>query len=324
MLVSEQAVVMLAQMESRRGDPVKPSTLRAYRSYLNNWIIPILGDREVSDIKNGAMKELVTAVVDKGRKPSTVHGVMMVLKILVSSDIDENGDRRQSRQWNSDFIDAPKIVPQEQETPIIEAGDLSRAIKKATGQYRAFYALLAGTGLRIGEARALRMGPADSKSSIWDPSTGIVSIRTQIDSQTGQEIATKTPAGVREVDVARPLTALLRRDIQRPVGEFVFQNQKGGPICLKSAYEQAAIDGIDKFHSLRRFRATYLDGNDVTETLIKYWMGHGAGSVTEKYIKRGKGLVLRRYWCDKVGLGFEVPGDKDESSDRGAKHQPVE
>ncbi len=48
--VSEQADRFLADLATRRCNPVKPATLKAYGGYLRNWILPLLGGLQLSEI----------------------------------------------------------------------------------------------------------------------------------------------------------------------------------------------------------------------------------------------------------------------------------
>ena len=64
--------------------------------------------------------------------------------------------------------------------------------------------------------------------------------------------------------------------------------------------------GIPGFHSLRRFRITHLQGANVPTTLTKFWSGHAAGDITERYTKIGSQIQERKDWSVKAGLGFQL------------------
>ena len=64
--------------------------------------------------------------------------------------------------------------------------------------------------------------------------------------------------------------------------------------------------GVPGFHSLRRFRTTHLRMQQCPEDLIRFWLGHGSNSVTDRYSKVAEQREWRKEWAEKVGLGFEL------------------
>jgi hypothetical protein len=64
--------------------------------------------------------------------------------------------------------------------------------------------------------------------------------------------------------------------------------------------------GIHGFHSMRRFRITHLQGENVPQMLTKFWAGHAASDQTEKYTKMGAQIQERKDWAGKAGLGFQL------------------
>jgi integrase len=73
----------------------------------------------------------------------------------VDSAIDENGEQLFPRKWNHEFMDLPVVEKQHQ--PTFSSETMTAIAQKAYGQERVLLALLAGTGLRIGEALGLEV-----------------------------------------------------------------------------------------------------------------------------------------------------------------------
>jgi hypothetical protein len=67
------------------------------------------------------------------------------------------------RKWNSEFIDAPIVEKQKQ--PTVTAEQIEQAITRATEADAVLFIL---SGLRIGEALALRIGPSETSSYFSD------------------------------------------------------------------------------------------------------------------------------------------------------------
>ena len=300
----------MKQIQTRRRNPVKPSTLASYRSRLNR-ILPDLGEMDLSQIENGVMKSFVAVLSRDGLSASAINSLVSLIKEVVGSAVDVNGNELYPRKWNSEFMDLPVINRREQKAPIASANAVWEAISQSNGQEKALYALLAGSGLRVGEALALRYGPDNGKDSYWSPETGTVVIRTTLNIKNGQIMSTpKTEAGIREVDLNLELNNFLCSQLtgnDTPTQTLVFHNQAGRPVRFNTLREDAIEAGIlSQFHSLRRFRITHLESVGVPPGLQRFWTGHAAGDVHEQYIKMADRVQDRKFWAEKAGLGFRV------------------
>ena len=303
MNIQQQSELYLNQLTTRKRNPAKPSTLAAYKSYIHKWIVPNVGQYELTAFENGAMKELVGILSDHGLSAASIAGVQNCVKGIVSSAVDQNGNKLYERKWNADFIDAPQIDVKEQKAPTITPTTLASAISLSDSQFGTLLALLAGSGCRIGEALALKAG-SNPDSSYWDSAENKLVIRKGL--FRGKEQSTKTPAGNREVDICSVLNDLLK-ELKRQDGDWLFQSDWQGPIRPMTAYKAAKDVGIPGFHSLRRFRITYLENSGVPLGLIKYWAGHSTTSeITSRYVKSSEDIKLRKEWAEKIGLGFQL------------------
>ena len=158
---------------------------------------------------------------------------------------------------------------------------------------RCLFALLAGTGLRAGEALALKATDFSSDFRVLHVTRSIWH---------GREQDPKTPSAVREVDVAEPLAALLKTYAGGKPG-YLFATRTSRPLAQRHVRRAAGVG----LHAFRRFRTEKLRPARVPEDLIGLWLGHAPHSVTDLY---AGGLqndrVWRREWCDRVGLGFSI------------------
>ena len=310
--VAQQSECFLAALVNRRRNPVKSSTLRAYRAHLRRWIIPNLGTLELAATENGAMKCFVTILVEAKLSPATIASVISTLKAVVASATDDSGNRLHPREWNTAFIDAPRVNLDTQNTPVVTAERLNGALRSASMSYLPFYALQAASGLRVSEMMALRMGP-DSRSCL-DLDKATIFVRSAVDVFKRVEQSTKSPAGVREVDLHPTIVDWLRvKFTHRSQSEYLFQNEKGGIWHLTTLYENIEKDGIPGTHSLRRFRTTHLENMSVPRVLVDYWTGHTGKAITDRYTKLGRSIEARKNWCRRAGLGFQLPGTADNT-----------
>jgi integrase len=309
MTFKQRAESFLLEIQSRRRNPVKSATVEAYRSRLNAHILPRLGSLQLATIENGTLKTFVAALSEQKLSPAAINAVVSLVKEVIASAVDANGNEMYPRTWNSDFIDLPVVNPRTQTAPVATPKAVQKALGQAIGQDKALIALLAGSGLRIGEALALMVGPDDGQNSFWQPETATVTIRSTLTPE-GIQLTPKTEAGIRQVDLAPELNTFLCTmllDSELPGSGLLFTSKTGGTMRVASAYDNLRRAGFqDGFHAFRRFRLTHLDGSGVPRGLVKFWAGHAAKDVTERYIRSGESLEERKTWARKAGLGFQL------------------
>jgi integrase len=195
------------------------------------------------------------------------------------------------------------VIKQNQRTPKFTAEEVTAIVLAANGELRVLYSLLAGTGLRIGEALALEVS---------DISDNTITVRQGV--WNGIVQSPKTPSGVREVDVHSSLAAVLQAHVQGRQTGFVFQSPNGKSLCPSNTRNRSLhviLEAIGKeacgFHSFRRFRITHLRKNRAPEDLIRFWIGHADATVTDGYSKVKEDLAFRKVCAESLGLGFELP-----------------
>jgi integrase len=284
---AEQAEAYMADIAS----VARLNTLRVYRSTLNNRILPALGGLEMEQVDNKAVKSLVSCLTEANLSPATIGLTVTLVKQIVKSAVDERGNPRYPVQWNGSYIKAPKIDPTAQEAPICPIETLQEALERTSGPLKALLLLLAASGLRIGEALGIGHGNA------WDPESGTITV---IGTMVRGEFqgAPKTKAGKRVVDLDPAINSALKALL--PEGGILF------PLSEDTYRNRMEELGIPGFHSLRRFRITHLRMNETPESLVKFWAGHAAKDVTERYTIVKSQIQARKDWSEKVGLGFEL------------------
>jgi integrase len=291
-----QAATWLASLATRRRKPVKQSTIHGWRQALNKWVLPNLGDRLLADVGNAALKELTEKMLDAGLSTQSIVNYTKVAKMVVASAVNSEGDQLYPRKWNHDFIGIPILRREEQLRQTITEAELTDVLANTTPRYSILFALLAGSGLRIGEALAL-------KTQNLSPDCRVIRVRATL--WNGQEQPPKTPNAVREVDVPELLAAHLRAHVANKSG-YLFPTASGKPLGQRNALRALHSTGRKiGLHSFRRFRTETLRRARVPEDLIKLWLGHSKESVTDFYAGGLQNdLAWRQDWCEQVGLGF--------------------
>ena len=297
----DQAERWIAALPTRRRRPVKPSTIVGWRVALHNWILPTIGELPLADVSNAALKLLIEKMAVGGLAPKTIVTYSQTVKMVVASAVDSEGDQIYPRKWNHDFVGMPIVQQQKQPRPTVTETEVVGIINKANSRYAPLFVLIAGTGLRIGEALAL-------KKTDLSPDCRMLFVRRSM--WRGQEQEPKTPAAIRVVDMPEPLAALLR-EYAADKSEYLFPTLKTNrPLAQRNVLRALHATGVRVgFHAFRRFRAQNLRRARVPEDLTRFWLGHAGRTITDLY---AAGLqhdeAWRREWCDRVGLGFALVG----------------
>lgn len=295
-----QAAKWIQAVSTRRRKPVKPATISGWQHSLDKWALPNLGDLLLTDVGNAALKRLVETMFCAGVSPQTIGTHSKVVKMVVASAVNSEGEQIHPRKWNHDFIGLPIVQPEKQHRPTITESELREILASTKGRYEVLFALLAGTGLRIGEALGL-------KSIDLSPDCRVIHVQRSV--WHGREQQPKTPNAVREIDIAEPLSQLLREYVEGKSG-YLFAAASGRPLQPRNVLRALHATGKKVgFHSFRRFRTETLRRARVPEDLIKLWLGHSKNTVTDFYAGGlSMDLAWRQEWCDRVGLGFSVVG----------------
>lgn len=294
-----QAAKWIVSLSTRRRRPVKPATISGWQHALDKWILPHLGDNLLADVSNGALRDLVEKMAAAGLSAKTITNYAQVVKLVLASAVDADGEQIYPRKWNHDFIGMPIVNPEEQKRPTVTGAEVEEILASKKRRYAVLFALLAGTGLRIGEALGL-------KASDLSPDCRVLFVRRSI--WGGKEQLPKTPNAVREVDIAAPLARLLREHAEGKSG-YLFAASTGRPLQQRNVL--GVLHGTKKvgLHAFRRFRTEVLRRARVPEDLITMWLGHAKETVTDFYAGGLKNdSAWRQEWCERVGLGYSLNG----------------
>jgi integrase len=265
---------------------------------LSRW--PSVEDRPLSGINNATVKKLIAKMHNDGLSPKSILNYTGLVKAVVGSAKSDEGEQLFPRKWDSEFMDLP--IVKEQRQPTFTPDTVSAIVKKSDGQERMLYALLAGSGLRIGEALGLELQHISEdfrtiyvRQSVWD----------------GKKQDPKTVAAIRDVDLCSALADLLRDFVGERGTGLLFANAKGRPLAQSNMLRRSLHPLLKElkteragFHSFRRFRTTQLRKNRTPEDLLRFWIGHADKTITDTYSKVQEDTPFRLEVAEKVGLGF--------------------
>lgn len=292
----EQARRWLSQCESRQRDPIKPATIRGWRSYLNVHILPTIQNTPLSDVNNLAVKNFVIGLAAKV-KPKTIKDIVQVIKMVRASAFDEQGEERYPIKWNHTFIDMPKIVIREQNRPSFSKDEIEKMIDAGDRQMQMLTILFAATGLRVGEMFGLEIKHFDGRSikveqAAWD---GLIQIP-------------KTENAHRMVELYPRVAKLLKSYIGSRKQGFIFPNDCGKVIHQSNFLRREFHPGIPRrrYHGFRRYRNTFLRNEaGCPDGLLKYWLGHSRErNMSDRYDMVRDNAAIRLKHTKRMGVGF--------------------
>lgn len=298
----------------------KPGSVSSVDSILRKHVLPHFGDMQMDEVSESAVQQFAatlrrTVFAGPARKGvpgrpyrlsyKTVKNIVDVVKRVVG---------KPAQTWELDLGRASKPVQR-----YFTNEEVRRMIEAAEDPLRTLLALLAGAGLRVGEALGLYIEDVDLGRQV-------ITIRRTI--WNGVEQAPKTDAGVREVPIDETLAEMVRQFIGDRKTGYVFVSARGTPLDQGNLRRRGLGPLLKRlgiktggFHALRHHRVTALRRGSIPEELIRRWIGHSAlsGTLTDRYSHTHEEVDYVKELVARVGLdrvvgpigpkAVAVPGD---------------
>jgi integrase len=278
----------------------KPSSVLSLENQLTKHILPRFGSLPLDSVDEAAVQEFVAdlkrATFERNKRAyklsrKTISNLVGMVKLVLGKKV-----------WMAWELDLGKTDNPRQR--YFTEDELKRIVEGAEGQYRFLFALLAGTGMRIGEAAGLHIEDLDLENCV-------ICVRRAV--WNGREQRPKTKNAVREIDIDPGLAALLKQHVAgRPAGR-VFEARNGSPISGNNILKRVLHPLLERLgipraglHAFRHSRVTMLRKNGTPEDLQKQWIGHSSLRTTDRYSHTHEQLEYRRLAASKVGLNFDL------------------
>jgi integrase len=264
---------------------LSPSTYEGYRPGLRRHVLPRLGDRALSSLRTEDIDRLIADLEAEGKAPGTVRNVVVPLRKMLTDAIPQglilaNPAARADLPPEQDF--AGKEIPPAHTDAIrcglLEFAPLDPLRRDPDLFFVCLFDVALGTGVRLGELRALRWCDVDRDRRL---------IRVERAYSRQQLRKPKTESGVRSV----PLAA---RDVERgryAPEELVFGSMRGTPL-QPSNFRQRVWDpalrlaGLSRegyrFHDLRHTCVSRLVAAGADIKLVQVVAGHANPLITLK------------------------------------------
>ncbi len=309
----EQAETWFRNQSSRKRKPVAESTKDWWRDCLDNWLIPHLGDLPVSAVNNGAVKNLVS-IMSKELGPKSITSYVGIVKQVVASAVNAEGEEIYPRKWNPEFMDMPVVDKSEQNVPAFTAEVMTGLAKWKNVVVRMIFILCGAAGLRIGEVLGIDIAKhisADFRTIIIKQKARNCKIEDRV----------KTQASYRKVDLDPCVAVLLKAFVGSRKTGLVFASRNGKPLSLSNILKRHLHPALKALHyinpstgdhkagshAFRRFRNTFLrNRTNCPVGLYQYWLAHANASMSELYDKIKEDDAFRLEWAEKCGIGFAL------------------
>ena len=270
---------------------IRPGTLESYRNYIENYIKPQLGGKQVSLITTQDVQRMYRRLKNGGRvredaerskrlSDSTVRHIHTMLhgamKAAVQAHIIPKNPTENATVPKSNY--KPMQVLNEQEL------DTFLQAVQNDDVWRDFFYTELMTGLRRGEICALMWRDFDAKA-------GTLGISRTLHSK-GQGVYalgdTKTSQGNRTIILPESVAALLRARKKASISQWIFPQPASPELPmnpgtayrrLKTLLEEAGLPSI-RFHDLRHTFATLALQNGMDVKTLSAMLGHVSAATT--------------------------------------------
>jgi integrase len=257
---------------------IRPQTLADYRARLEADAIPFLGRLRLAEIEPRDVKALAAHVAARGVSPNTVRLALAPVRALFATAV-EDGLIRSNPTLGVRVARPTAAEADEERVKALTPAQLSALLAAVQPEWRLFVEFLAHTGLRIGEAIALRVGDVD---------LGAQRVQVRRRFYRGGFAPPKSKYGRRDV----PISPGMARSIWplhagREPGELLFTSETGRLInqsnlasrVLKPAARRVGVPWCS-FHTLRHTAASAFFRAGWNAKQVQLVLGHHSPAFT--------------------------------------------
>jgi integrase len=280
----------LASYHGRTGHGIRASSLDEYRRELGldhdgrpngRGAIAYFGRMRLTEIEPRDIKRYAAELSDRGLAPASVKHALAPVRALLATAFEE-GVIRSNPTAGLRFAQRTVADADEEQVKALAPAELRALLDELEPDWRLFVEFLSQTGLRIGEALALRWGDVDFARRRVKVSRRLYR---------GAYAPPKSRYGRRQVPLTRAMVRSLaqrwEREGRRGDEEPVFPSRAGTPLdpsnlmaaVLKPAAKRAGVSWTT-FHTLRHTCATMLFNAGLNAKQVQIWLGHHSPAFT--------------------------------------------
>jgi integrase len=262
---------------------LRPTTRALYETH-GKYILAAFGNRKLSSIRKPDVKEFVSDLVLEGKGQATLVQVIKLLRRLLQVAVEEERIARNPAH------DVTVPQPIRRDARYLSSEEVDAIAEEIAPRYRTLVYFLAYTGLRIGEASALRVRNLDLAE-------GVLRVVESSPEVAGRKVTgeTKTRKG-RAVHVGPQLRQMLKEHLTRygrPLDPdaFVFTGDRNAQIrqnafrsrIFQPAARRAGIHPTPTVHDLRHTAASLMAKSGYSLREAQEELGHSHTTMTDRY-----------------------------------------
>lgn len=260
---------------------LRETTRAKYATLGRLYLTEGIGERPVRTIGKADVRAFL-AELRKTKGTATVEAVARLLHRVLEVAVEEDRIGRNPAH-------GVRVAPsRRREARFLTEAEVAAIADAVPDRYRALVWTLALSGLRIGEAAALRV------KNVNETHIRVVESSAEV---AGRKVTTSPKSGrARDVDIPPELRKMLREHIHTYSNAFdpeafVFVGERGGELrqnafrkrVFQPAAAQAGISPGPTVHDLRHTAASFMARSGFTLLEAAGQLGHGATSMTQRY-----------------------------------------
>lgn len=281
---------------------ISGKTLATYSSQLKTHILPTFGSRMLTSITNQEIRGWVSNKLDEGVGHTTLRQSLRLIRAIFEDAVDSG---LCSRNPTKGVGVAKKTRKKAKALTLYQVRDLANSCEK----YGPLIEFLAGTGLRVNEALALKKGDVDLDSK------RLHVVRAWTTNASGKKVMGDTKnREERSLALSAPMTEILKPLLEAKGSEdFIFTGANGDALDY-GYFRRAYFDKAPKMlnlvgvtiHWLRHTCASMLIRLGAPVTTISEILGHSSIKITlDTYSHWYEGNSAN--WLEKLGQTFSDP-----------------
>lgn len=238
-------------------------------------VLPEFSNKQLKQITSADIRKWLSSMSGEGLAPSTVHTYRRVLSQILTQAVDDGFIVANPAQK------AKAPAPRPRRQLFLNADEL-RELANECGNYQALVWFLGWSGLRFGEATALRVGrvdPARRRVRVEEAATEVGGRLVFGSPKTHEARTVIAPQFV--VDEVQPLLA------GKEVDDLVFTAPRGGPVRLNNFRRRVFAPAAERIgqpelvpHDLRDTAASLAISSGASIKAVQRMLGHASAKMT--------------------------------------------
>lgn len=303
---------MLAAWQEANRIRLKEASISRYQNLIDTHILPELGNKRMSQITVSVINRFLTAKLEQGRldhtgglSPSYVRSIALIINSAISFGVAENMCSPLQSKITKPTLSKKELTILGAEKQAI----LEKELLQDMSETKLLIYITLYTGIRIGEACALRWEDIDLESNILYVRQTVSRVWTSEDGKKKSKLVIGTPkseSSLRCIPICSKLQTILCSFPYRKRHGYILTNTADNNFIsprtfeyrYKTIMEKCSIEPVN-YHSLRHTFATRCIERGVDIKSLSEILGHSDVSITlNTYVHSS--MELKRLQMEKL------------------------